>query len=107
MNRYGQRRYLEACHINMNHHALNRDDGRSISATEWRPCWQITSPLKTLDWSVETLGRECNSTGRNMTGKGICFKPSMKLQSKRNNTYPQGYWGDHGSQITDERCTIF
>ena len=26
------------------------------------------SPLiKTLDWSVKTLGRECNSTGRNMT----------------------------------------
>ncbi len=23
MNRYGQRRCLEACHINMGHHALN------------------------------------------------------------------------------------
>ena len=26
-NRYGQRRCLEAWHINMNQHALNRDDG--------------------------------------------------------------------------------
>ncbi len=46
MNRYGQRRCLEACHINMGHHALNRDDGGIISATEWRPCWQMTSLLE-------------------------------------------------------------
>ena len=26
-NRYGQRLCLEAWHINMSHHALNRDDG--------------------------------------------------------------------------------
>ena len=26
-NRFSQRRCLEAWHINMNHHALNRDDG--------------------------------------------------------------------------------
>ena len=27
---YGQRRCLEAWHINMNQHALNRDDGRYL-----------------------------------------------------------------------------
>ena len=35
-NRYGQRLWLEAWHINMSNHALNRDDGR-IFLTQERP----------------------------------------------------------------------
>ena len=45
-NRYGQRLCLEAWHINMSNHALNRDDGayvfaRGIHASHW----QVTSSL--------------------------------------------------------------
>ena len=63
----------------MNHHALNRDDGSylpqeylsTLLANDVIPhevykkprCDFRSSLMKTLDWSVETLGRECNSTG--------------------------------------------
>jgi hypothetical protein len=62
-NRYGQRLCLEAWHINMSNHALNRDDGAYLPE-EYMHHWQVTSSLGyTLDWSVETLGLDYNSTG--------------------------------------------
>jgi hypothetical protein len=77
-NRYGQRLCLEAWDINMSNHALNRDDGCLFAREIYAFHWQVTcslgylrshdcnfrSPLmKTLDWSVETLGLDYNSTG--------------------------------------------
>ena len=70
-NRYGQRLCPEAWHINMSNHALNRDDGAYLPEEYMHLIWQVTSflgylkshdcnfrsPLmKTLDWSVKTLG---------------------------------------------------
>ena len=74
-NRYGQRLCLEAWHINMSNHALNI--GMTVPICQrntcilladdvipWEPHCNIRSPLmKTLDWSVETLGLDYNSTG--------------------------------------------
>ena len=54
-NRYGQRRCLEAWHINMNHHALNRDDGSYSPQEYFPPCWQMTSPLEDIRSRVVTL----------------------------------------------------
>ena len=65
-------------HVNKNHHTLNRDDGSDLpqkyistllvnDVTSWvhkQPrCDFVLPMMKTLDWSVETVGRECNSTG--------------------------------------------
>ena len=66
-NRYGQRCCLEVWHINMNHHALNRDDGiviyhKSISillandVTSWiykKPRCDFRSPLMHEDTRLE------------------------------------------------------
>ena len=67
----------------MNHHALNREDGSHLSqeylhlvdkcghpsSINKKPRYDIRSPLiKTLDWSAETLDRECNST------TGLCIR---------------------------------
>ena len=65
--RYGQRLWLEAWHINMSNHALNRDDSAYLPE-EYIHLIGINcnfrSPLmKTLDWSVKTLGLGYNSTG--------------------------------------------
>ena len=55
-NRYGQRRCLEAWHINMNQHALNRDDGSYLPQEYLSPpCWQMTSPLEYIRSRVVTL----------------------------------------------------
>ena len=65
-NCYGQRLCLEAWHINMNDHALNRDDRiylpQIMSPLEYIRSCIVTldqppplPPMKTLDWSVETL----------------------------------------------------
>ena len=77
-NCYAQRLCLEAWHINMSNHALNRDDGAYLPEEYMQSHWQVTSSLgylrshdcnfrsplmKTLDWSVETLGLDYNSTG--------------------------------------------
>ena len=75
-NRYGQRLCLEAWHINASPCALNRDDGShlpqeyliyillvdDVTLTAYKAVsFNIRPPLmKTLDRSVETLGRECN-----------------------------------------------
>ena len=73
-NRYGQRLCLEAWHINASPCALNRDDGShlpksiyillvdDVTLTAYKVVsFNIRPPLmKTLDRSVETLGRECN-----------------------------------------------
>jgi hypothetical protein len=70
-NRYGQRLCLEVWHINMSNHALNRDDSAYLPEEYMHlfgylrshDC-NFRSPLmKTLDWSVETLGLDYNSTG--------------------------------------------
>jgi hypothetical protein len=61
-NRYGERLCLEAWHINMSNHALNRDDGAICQRNICIDC-NFRSPLmKTLDWNVETLGLDYNST---------------------------------------------
>ncbi len=54
-NRYGQRRCPEAWHINMNQHALNRDDGSYLPQEYLHPCWQMTSPLEYIRSRVVTL----------------------------------------------------
>ena len=74
-NRYGQRLCLEAWHTNASPCALNRDDGShlpqeyiyillvdDVTLTVYKVMsFNIRPPLmKTLDRSVETLGRECN-----------------------------------------------
>jgi hypothetical protein len=75
-NRHGQRRCLEAWHINLGNHAwlgmvvlichkntimLLADD--VIPWIYEKPRCDFRSPLtKTLDWSIEMLGRECYST---------------------------------------------
>ena len=76
-NRYGQRLCLKAWHINASPCALNRDDGShlplyhkniyillvdDVTLTAYKVVsFNIRPPLtKTLDRSVETLGRECN-----------------------------------------------
>jgi hypothetical protein len=74
----------------MSNHGLNRDDGAYL--LEEYMHWQVTSSLgylrshdcifrsplmKTLDWSVETLGLDYNSTG-------LCnhlFKPENNAHS--------------------------
>jgi hypothetical protein len=77
-NHYGQRLCLEAWHINMSNHALNRDDSAYLPEEymhligRWHhplgylrshDC-NFRSPLmKTVDWSVEMLGLDYNSTG--------------------------------------------
>jgi hypothetical protein len=79
-NRYGQRLCLEAWNINMSNHALNRDDGGTVPICQRNIFISLAgdvtlgylrshdcnfrSPLmKILDWSVETLGPDYNSTG--------------------------------------------
>ena len=64
----------------MSHHTLNRDYGAYLQEESgiYASYWQVTSSLgylrskdrnfrspltKTLDWSVETLGLDYNSTG--------------------------------------------
>ena len=71
-NRYRQRLCLEPWHINSSPCALNRDDGSyipqeyhhvgDVPLTVYKVMsFNIRSPLiKTLDRSVEKLGRECN-----------------------------------------------
>ena len=75
-NRYGQRLCLEAWHINASPCALNRDDGShlpqeyniyillvdDVTLTAYKVVSFNIRPalMKTLDRSVETLGRECN-----------------------------------------------
>jgi hypothetical protein len=44
-NRYGQRLCLEAWHINMSNHALNRDDGCLFARGIHASLWQVTSSL--------------------------------------------------------------
>jgi hypothetical protein len=70
---------LEAWHINMSNHALNGDDGAYFPDEYMHLIGMVTSSLgylrshdcnfrsplmKTLDWSVETLDLDYNSTFR-------------------------------------------